>query len=397
MKFLFISENYFPNVSGVPVVVKYLAERLVEMKYDVGVLTRNVEGTSSEEILNGVTIYRKNVYYDILKNYKGDKERFVEFIRFYNADINIFEGGSVITTDIVLPYLKSIDGIKILHSHGFSRLLLKPFEKMSTLKNTLGNTYNFFRWKNYFRNFLPQYINDFDIVFCLSEIDSSYDYLTKIYNKNVNIIGNSADDMFFSKCDSNLIDKYVKLKNPSYFLSVANYAAVKNQIGIMEQYFKSGILDHDIVFIGRDKNYYYDALVKQFNIFQEKYGKRNVHFLLNVDRNDIPSIVEGAKLYLVGSTAEGYSISIIESMSKGVPFISTNVGNASLLPGGIVIDNIQDMHKKIAELLSDKDLYDKLSENGKNYAYTECRIQSSTNKLLKLIAESKEGVKNDIC
>lgn len=39
MKILFISENYYPNLSGVPIVVQYLAEQLVK-DHDVAVLTK---------------------------------------------------------------------------------------------------------------------------------------------------------------------------------------------------------------------------------------------------------------------------------------------------------------------------------------------------------------------
>ena len=54
-----------------------------------------------------------------------------------------------------------------------------------------------------------------------------------------------------------------------------------------------------------------------------------------------------ATLYLVGSNFEEYSISLVETMAKGVPFISTNVGNACILPGGVTVDSITDMHTKI--------------------------------------------------
>ena len=39
MRIIFLAENYFPNVSGVPVVVKYLAEGLLERGYQVQVVT----------------------------------------------------------------------------------------------------------------------------------------------------------------------------------------------------------------------------------------------------------------------------------------------------------------------------------------------------------------------
>lgn len=384
MKILFISENYYPNFSGVPLVVQYLAERLQKKGHDVAVLTKKVNRYPDVDDVNGVKVYRVDVYMTTLKLYRGEIKQFINFVKEYQADVNIIEGATVVTTDILLPHLKEIKGIKILHSHGFSRLILKPFERMSTFKNTVGNTYNYIWWKGYFKSFLPKYINDFDCVFCLSTLDSSYEYLKNIYKKNVEIIGNAADDEFFD-ISERLIEKYTEIRGKGYLLSVANYDAVKNQIGILQEYYKSEAYEYDLVFIGREKNYYYEALVNENRRLSQKYGQRNVHILTDVNRKDIPGIYEYAHLYLVGSTVEGYSISIIESMSKGVPFISTDVGNARLLPGGIVIENIHELSQAINKFLSDGDLYSKYSEAGKAYAYSECRIESATCKLLQLI------------
>lgn len=384
MKILFISENYYPNFSGVPLVVQYLAERLHRKGHDVAVLTKKVNNYPSVDDVNGIRVYRMDVYITMFKFYGGKIRDFIDFVKDYSADVIIIEGATVVTTDILLPHLREIRGIKILHSHGFSRLILKPFECMSTFKNTVGNTYNYFRWKGYFKSLLPKYLNDFDSVFCLSTLDSSYEYLKKIYNKKVEIIGNAAGDEFFDKSER-LIEKYAVIRGKGYFLSVANYDAVKNQIGILQEYYKSDAYDYDLVFIGREKNYYYESLVNESKRLSQKYGPRNVHILTDVNRKDIPGIYEYAYLYLVGSTAEGYSISIIESMAKGIPFISTDVGNARLLPGGIVIENIHELSRAINKLLLDDELYSKYSEAGKAYAYSECRIESATCKLLQLI------------
>ena len=53
-KVLFVSENYFPKVSGVPVVVQYLAEGLVDNGYEVSIVTTLHENLKAYEILNNV-------------------------------------------------------------------------------------------------------------------------------------------------------------------------------------------------------------------------------------------------------------------------------------------------------------------------------------------------------
>ena len=72
-------------------------------------------------------------------------------------------------------------------------------------------------------------------------------------------------------------------------------------------------------------------------------------------------------------------------MSQGVPFVSTNVGNASILPGGITIERLEDMHDAIDRILTNEEKYKKLSEAGRKFAYDNCRISVAVNKLEKII------------
>ena len=58
MKILFLSENYFPNVSGVPVVVRYLAEGLANLGHQVSIATSNFKNCPEKEVIGGVTVYR---------------------------------------------------------------------------------------------------------------------------------------------------------------------------------------------------------------------------------------------------------------------------------------------------------------------------------------------------
>jgi glycosyltransferase involved in cell wall biosynthesis len=110
-----------------------------------------------------------------------------------------------------------------------------------------------------------------------------------------------------------------------------------------------------------------------------------VYLLHHVDRNYFPRIVNKATLYLVSSGFEQYSISIIEAMAQGVPFISTNVGNARFLPGGVTLASPNEMHTAIDRLLTDGVEYARLSHAGKEFAYTNCRIDVAVDKLEKIL------------
>jgi len=384
MKILFAVENYYPKVSGVPNVTKYLCEGLVIRGDDVAVVTCKHDLTLSEEILNGVHIYRFNLLITLLKGYSGDIKSYVEFVKSYHPDVLILVCSQCVTTDILLPHLYELSCTKVFYSHGFSGLKLKPFSMKDTFIHTIGNTYNYFRLKRYYKSF-NNYLTYVDYAICLSSADSGKLLLEK-YTK-VHIIGNAVDKSFFTlnkNSNVNSLLKYTQLTNDDYLLSVANYSSIKNQKLLLKEFYLSNRLDVAMVFIGSTVNSYYDSLLKYNKICEKQYGKREVHFLYNVDRSDIPDIVGKAKLYLVGSDVEEFSISLIEAMAMGTPFISTDVGNAKILPGGIVCLG-SDIHVVINKLLDSRLDMERLCRMGMDYARTNCQQQIAIDKLYNLV------------
>lgn len=381
MKILFVVENYYPKMSGVPNVVKYLAEGLAQKGDKVTIVTRMINGTKENEKINNVDVVRKNIYYTKLKGFAGDTSEYIDFIINFDCDVIIFECSQCITTDLLLPYLQQIHKKKILHSHGFAGLTLSPFKVSGDLKKTLGNTFNWLKWKKYYALKFKKFVGDFDLTMCLSEVDSSRSYL-ETHSKKVYVLPNAADEMFFKNDISNSnLNKYINLNNEKYFISIANYHDYKNQIGILREFFKCKKDKFDMVFIGSEKNSYYHELVNQYNKLNKIYGYKPVHFLTKVDRLDIPGILQNASLYLVGSKFEEFSISLIEAMAMGVPFISTNVGNARVLPGGITIESIDEMSEVISSIIGNPKEYESYSKNGMKYSHENCKIENILKKL----------------
>lgn len=388
MRILFLVENYFPKMSGVPVVTKYLAEGLKKLGHDIFVLTKAVTGSPNEEVINGIKITRMNIGNEILLKRLHNNKKYINFVTSFECEVMIFECSQCLTTDLILPYLKDIKAKKILHSHGFSGLTLKPIRKMSTLKNTIGNSYKWAKWNAYYKTIFKKYVNKFEKVLCLSELDSSLEYLKDYYNGETAILSNAADDMFFhSVNDGNPIEYYTRLNSRRYIISVANYSAYKNQIGILDEFYKTEVKDLDMVFIGSKENIYYNALIEKNTKLEKTHGKKDVHFLVGVERRDIPMLIKNSCIYLCGSTFEEFSISLIEAMALSVPFISTNVGNARVLPGGITINNMHEMHDTIMYLLENDEIRIVLGEKGCSYAFQNCKIDKIVNRLDKLISE----------
>jgi glycosyltransferase involved in cell wall biosynthesis len=210
----------------------------------------------------------------------------------------------------------------------------------------------------------------------LSGTDSAKNYLDFFLKEGNYVLENAADDMFFDnyrgKC-SNLLKDIVDIKSSKYCFSCANYTVVKNQKEMLREFYKTSANDLALVCVGSTNNSYYQDCLRLCSELEQQYGHHEVHLLHHIDRKLIPLLESNASIYLVSSIWEEYSISIIEAMAQGVPFISTNVGNARILPGGITLDCIDDMHVAIDDLIKNGNLYTSLSEKGKQFAYSHCR------------------------
>lgn len=394
MKILFVSQNYFPQLSGVPVVVRYLAEGLVHKGYEVSVVTTRRGDSAYRENICGVNVYRYDIDINLFKRPIGSVKEYIDFVCNFVCDVIIIECTQCVTCDLLLPYLGRIRAKKILHAHGFSGLSIinntKIIEQRDGFKHTIGHSYNWIRSWFYFKKMLPRYINLFDASMVLSNVDSAKEYLDFYLGDKNFVLENAAEDVFFCEysTEPNPLFDFIELKSTRYCFSCANYSNIKNQKQMIEQFYKADIEDLALVCIGSTDNEYYYECKALINELEKKYGKREIHLLHHIPRAYISLIESNAFIYLVSSLCEAYSISIIEAMTQGVPFISTNVGNACTLPGGLTIHEIDAMHQVIRTLVSDSGLYSSLSAKGKKYAYNHNRRYIAVNNLENIILQT---------
>lgn len=381
---LFISESYYPQLSGVPVVVQYLAEGLAK-KHHVRVVTSisPEDQLSNEDELNGVKISRFVIYRDIAKRLRGNLKGLQQFVLNCGYDVIVIECGQAATTDTLLPIMKDIKAPCVLHAHGLSGLLGRPFAIKSDFKHTIGNTYNWLRMQLYYGHIFKRQCRYFDASISLTPTDSGYEYLSRHITKNY-VLGNAAEDMFFEQ-DSEKFD--VPTEGKPYLVSIANYQVIKDQLNMLRQFYLSSFKDYALVLIGREENEYFNQVKEEKKRLDYSFGERTVVMLTNIDRKYFPFILDNASVYLVTSLTEVFSISIIEAMARSIPFISTNVGNARELPGGIVVDDVHDMHTAIDTLLSDENRRRELGAQARDYAFKFCRRKTAVEKLESILNE----------
>ena len=221
--------------------------------------------------------------------------------------------------------------------------------------------------------FFKKWISHFDRVILLSKVASDIEIIKKAGMK-YDILENACDNMFFDYADGLKTIKQGRENVVGYMISIANYTPVKNQLMMVKAYYDSNVTDVKLVLIGSRKNEYYELVEKYVKEQSVNHPNKFVEMLYGIDRESLPRMLSNASLYLVTSTFEEYSISIIEAMSLGIPFLSTNAGNARILPGGKTVYSYEEYVSSMNEIMSSSSLRDEYSQEGRAYADTHCRI-----------------------
>lgn len=385
MKILITTFGYIPDRSGVPAVAKYLAEGLAGKGHELHIATAfNGNNVPAIESINGVTVHRFNIWQNLFKKNKGDIVGYVDFVKRLSMDVLIMECLMCDTTDVLLPHLKELHCKIIIHAHGAPWINYRFFSIKDNLKHTIGNTYNWLRWRNYQVLFkeASKYIN---ATLSCSICATDYVYFSKLIKNNY-IIDNSADEMFFDvqKVDVDVWKKY-NIRNKKYILNIATFDSRKNQAFLIESFYKSNLDNVSLVIAGTYKNEYYYKLV---NIIKDLQSKKNIDIILldeSVKREELPCLLRNASLFCVSSKWEEYPITLVEAMACGTPFLSTMVGNAHILPGGITSRSEEEYPVLLRNLIMDQEYRDRLSQQGREFALKVNSREAVISKLEKIL------------
>jgi glycosyltransferase involved in cell wall biosynthesis len=365
MKILITTEQYFPIKSGVSTVVTSIAEELVNIGHQVYVVTGY--DNRKDLIVNGVNIIEFKVRGGFGNFYRGETKEYIEFVKNFNCDVIINECVQTWTTDLILRELKNLKAKKFLHSHGFSLLSYKT-------KNPLA----YIKAKLYYRT-IHHYLKEYNHIFLLHDKTVETSYLNKYMINNFSYLPNGVDIGFIAK------EKQI-LKKDNYIINISNYYPLKYQEFLLEAFYKSKT-KFKLILIGSYILKDYLNRLKELKLqFDEKYGLKDVEFLNNLSRKETLKYLESSKLFLHSSKLEVFPMVIVESMAKGIPYISTNVGNVSDLTGGYVIDDIVSMTDTIDKLLEDDKLYDSKSFEGLSLVKSELNWQKIVQTLEKKIS-----------
>lgn len=124
------------------------------------------------------------------------------------------------------------------------------------------------------------------------------------------------------------------------------------------------------------------ALVKQLDLLEE------IHFLGT--RHDVASLMADLDLFVLSSTTEGVSLTLLEAMSCGIPIVATNVGGTP----EVVVDgttgylvpskNPEALAERMSDILLDSNLGKRMGRAGRERVVDKFSIKETAGSYLKL-------------
>ena len=378
MKILVTVNTFYPLKDGVQAVTEYLTRGLVQKGHEVTVVTSQVAGSPHEENNMGMKIIRVPVRtkYGI---HRGDKNAYRRLILqlAQKADVLINVCTQTAMTDYLYPVLSQIKCKKILHMHGMYDFHWRRSD-FNSCKVFAYKIWRHIRWGwLYFVS--PGKFKQYDYVLQLHRFDDGYVFFKKHYGIDSVILENAADPQFYTPA--------TQAKQP-YAICVSNYIPRKNQEFLLEAFYKSqASRNMKLILVGSRETPYYAYLKKCQAKLQQRYGVREVEMLTNISREKTVEYVRNASVYLMSSTWEAFSISLIESMAAGTPFISTDVGVARYLPGGIIAKTPEDMAYWLEILQTNPEVSHALAAAGRDYYHKNLTVDSKVNQLEQLIKQ----------
>ncbi len=152
-----------------------------------------------------------------------------------------------------------------------------------------------------------------------------------------------------------------------YILYLGTLKPSKNIEGLIEAFEGvSGRYPNIKLVIAGKKGWMFEGIYKK----AEKLGlKDRIVFTDYIFEEDKPSLIKGAKVFVLSSFWEGFGLDILSAMACGVPVVASNVGSLPEVigKGGILVNpsSVESIKNGIMSVLSmPKDEYNKLTEAG---------------------------------
>jgi len=310
LKILHTVEFYRPSVGGAQEVVKQISEALVRRGHDVTVATSNLPERASGTI-DGVRIEGFSVSGNATLGYKGETERYKQFLIDGNFDVMMNYAAQQWATDLAFSVLEKVPYRRVLAPCGFSALYDRNYDE-------------------YFRE-MPGILRQYDGLVFHSNEYRDVEFAKQNGITDYAVIPNGASAQEFDWPVSDFRRRHGIPAARPMLLTVGSHTGSKGHLSAIEAFRLAKIGPSTLVVIGdsRGKHGCFRACERASRrVRLSSLGRKRV-FLLSPPREETVAAFQAADLFLFASNLECSPIVLFESAASRTPFVASAAGNAT--------------------------------------------------------------------
>lgn len=312
LKILHCVQEYYPAVGGMPEVARQISERLVAMGHHVTVACSFHKDRSIDH-LNGVNIKSFSITGNLVEGIQGEKDEYRNFLLQSGFDVVTLFAAQQWATDLALDLLPDIKGKKVFVPTGFSYLHKAEYS-------------------SYYES-MKSWMKEFNANVFLSDDYQDINFARKAQIDKLYLIPNGAAEEEFSGPPVSDIRKRFDI-DPGQFLllHVGGFTGAKGQKEAIQIFLKSRLKNAVLLLAGNNNKRLKKLLATHhryvhLNLLSVLKRKRII--VVELDRQQTVDAFKSADLFLFPSNIECSPIVLFEAMAAGVPFLSSDVGNAA--------------------------------------------------------------------
>lgn len=222
-------------------------------------------------------------------------------------------------------------------------------------------------YSNFYRKFFPKFAQNSDRIVAVSnytkqDIVNTY----KIKQDKIDVVYNGVNESY-KPLEKNIIEdtktRFSSSKN--YFLFIGSLHPRKNLARLFEafnSFKKQTNSDFKLLIVG--KKMWWPKELDSF--FSELEFKNDIVFTGRVEREDLYKITASSYSLTYVPIFEGFGIPLVESMSCGVPVITSNVTSMPEVveDAGLLVDpfSVDDIANAMIEIYDNKELHNSLTQ-----------------------------------
>lgn len=295
----------------------------------------------------------------------------------------ITEDGSLYNPLMIIKLIPWIKKADVVHVHLFPALYWAGIARMISFCKT-PMIYTEHSTQNRRRNnILLRNIDNIIYNKCYKKVVACADKALETFNqvypsvKHLCAINNGVNTKLYADAEPYKKQQLLGISEDCFVVTmVARFMFMKRQDTIVEAISKLPDSFH-ACFVGSEPND--EGLLKVKKKAEELNVKNRIHFLYL--RSDVPRILKTSDVIMMSSKYEGLSLSSIEGMAAGKPFVATDVnGLREVVQGAGVLfelNNSDELAKILMKLNSDKEYYKMISDR--------CKVRASLYDIQKMI------------